>query len=1081
MVADGTSVTVTTDGSIKLEQSPEATIGGAFSFAISGTDYSEASQVTVRVGEFSQDVDLMINPVDVAFIGLPTEINTGTKVDFTVNVTAGGVPVKNYEFDVWAEHARLTQSTITTDDNGRAVVSLIAPPNEVIVKVKAMTAMQSPTVAEVRVKFPNSGKPALNSRMTKMVGDATVESAFEYTRWDDASFSVNKAISGTLDVYGAANTQKTVTIGDIFAPNRLTQAAYWMNDLKEAKDEIGFSNGTLENIGLSKDTRRFAGSSFAFSQSESGNNSSMTIASATRLQLENDNSFTVDIKPTQAGGEIFTLGSGLKLELLASGELQLTAETDDGNTYTATQETTLALNQWHQIAGSFSNNILTLAVGDQRIETAVTGQLSYTTASLNVGQGYTGLMNSLKWFNLASDPLTTFADGSETQSVMLDSLGKATITINSAGKMLSFNSQLPMQSIAVQADDTRQTIELLSTATFEKLAGASLSAGLVAGTPEFDLATLEPTSASSIAQNTPASLLQSEALFPKAHAYNIEFMDVVGIAASLIGLDSLQVIWNQIGNMLSGKEVDIVAFSVALLDVLSLFPPAAPLKAVSIPAKTAIKLLKAGNSKAVQYLGGVMKKMFQQAKGRDFSLVYQGIAFFIIMADMALDEEAREGITEIAKMINSTDDFLDLLDYFSIADDEITLSPIAVVNNASYGFFPQAHASVRPGIGVLIGKAMKELAPEIARMGKSAPKTLGELGRVIKKLNKPYLKDIAFKEGFLRGSFTYSRKVGVSSIRKLLTSEHRVGPVTLIAIIAYLESELDEGRLFAGLDSYDKTHNESELRKLYVKSIPAIAAGGRDYSNFIRNAHGAQFQLLQIGILHALAEAGDPKSKVVGIEVPRVISIFADKDDLVDAKRDFEYDEDKVTDYGREIDIITGSIGDDEIWREMKSYKAKSKTNRVLSTGIAAWSWNKGKKSEDANDQNTKGNTPHRQYILDRIGNETFARMKKSEQVAKGEDAEEFNVSIENIYWHFHDFETKTTRSPELTNIKNAFNKEAVNKPDFYTDHVSTHSANTFVMGTIDLFLTNSRSNLADAVRAEVADKIANVVEEVAP
>ena len=772
--------------------------------------------------------------------------------------------------------------------------------------------------------------------------------------------------------------------------------------------------------------------------------------------------------------------------------MQLTAETDDGNTYTATQENPLALNQWHQIAGSFSNNILTLAVGDQRIETAVTGQLSYTTASLNVGQGYAGLMNSLKWFNLASDPLTTFADGSETQSVMLGGTGQATITINSTGKMLSFNSQLPMQSIAVQADDTRQTIELLSTATFEKLAGASLSAGLVAGAPEFNLATLKPTSTSSIAQNTPASLLQSEALFPKAHAYNVSFMDVVGIAASLIGLDSLQVIWNQVGNMLSGKEVDIVAFSVALLDVLSLFPPAAPLKAVSIPAKTAIKLLKAGNNKAVQYLGGVMKKMFQQAKGRDFSLVYQGIAFFIIMADMALDEEAREGITEIAKMINSTDDFLDLMEYFSLADDEIGLPDTSTANignisafeqfaAAEYGVFPQAHARVRPGIGVLIGKAMKELAPEIARMGKAAPKTLGELGRVIKKLNKQYLKDIAFKEGFLRGSFTYARKVGVSNIRKLLTSEHRVGPVTLIAIIAYLENELDEGRLFAGLDSYDKNHNESELRKLYVKSIPAVAAGDRDYSNFIRNAHGAQFQLLQIGILHALAEAGDPKSKVVGIEVPRVISIFADKDDLVDAKRDFEYDKDKVTDYGREIDIITGSMGDDEIWREMKSYKAKSKTNRVLSTGIAAWTWNKGKKSEDANDQSTKGNTPHRQYILDRIGNETFARMKKTEQVAKGEDAGEFNVNVENIYWHFHDFETKTTRSPELTNIKNAFNKEAVNKPDFYTDHVSTHSANTFVMGTIDLFLTNSRSNLADAVRAEVADKIAEVAEEVAP
>ena len=34
-----------------------------------------------------------------------------------------------------------------------------------------------------------------------------------------------------------------------------------------------------------------------------------------------------------------------------------------------------------------------------------------------------------------------------------------------------------------------------------------------------------------------------------------------------------------------------------------------------------------------------MKKMFQKAKGKDFSLVFQWVTFFIIMADMATDSE----------------------------------------------------------------------------------------------------------------------------------------------------------------------------------------------------------------------------------------------------------------------------------------------------------------------------------------------------------------------------------------------------------------------------------------------------------
>ena len=107
--------------------------------------------------------------------------------------------------------------------------------------------------------------------------------------------------------------------------------------------------------------------------------------------------------------------------------------------------------------------------------------------------------------------------------------------------------------------------------------------------------------------------------------------------------------------------------------------------------------------------------------------------------------------------------------------------------------------------------------------------------------------------------------------------------------------------------------------------------------------------------------------------------------------------------------------------------------------------------------------------------------MDRKEREAKGVGANEFNVGLGNIYWHFHDFETKSSISPNLTNIKNAFNKEAKGKPEFYKDHVSTYDANIFVMGNIDLFLTNSKSNLADAVQAEVAERISDVIEEVAP
>ncbi|GAC18897.1 hypothetical protein [Paraglaciecola arctica] len=100
--------------------------------------------------------------------------------------------------------------------------------------------------------------------------------------------------------------------------------------------------------------------------------------------------------------------------------------------------------------------------------------------------------------------------------------------------------------------------------------------------------------------------------------------------------------------------------------------------------------------------------------------------------------------------------------------------------------------------------------------------------------------------------------------------------------------------------------------------------------------------------------------------------------------------------------------------------------------------------------------------------------MKKKEQSAKGAVDNNFNVVVKDIYWHFHDFKTKSSKSPDIGKIKTSFNKEASNKPDFYKQHVTSYSGSTFIMGSIDLFLTNSKSALKDAVKAEVEDRIIN-------
>ncbi|ABD81305.1 tryptophan synthase alpha chain [Saccharophagus degradans] len=1102
-VANGTGVSIFTGGAIKVVEAPGNTVDGEFSFKVEGADYAELSSLTLRVGEKEDEVDIQVDPVDISFEGLAEEVQGGAKIDFFVTASAGGNDVANYEVDVWVENGgRLTKSTVITDSSGRAPISLLSPPIGTTLTVKAMVAMQPPTEATVTVT-PNHNANRLNTQRAKLVGDANTETLFEYTRWDDNAFSVNKAITGSVNISGTPDDEVVATLGDIFQPNRLTQASYWMNDASFAKDEVGFSNGELEYVGLSSDTKQYAGGSYSFSQIAV--NSRMVVPSAPRIKLTNDISFKLDLKPGQHAGEIINLGNALKLVLLETGQLQLTAVNENSEVFTVEQTEVLPLEYWHTIAGSYTNGKLTLAVNSERYETDVNGILAFDEAEevddLVVGAGYTGLMNSLKWYNLASEPLVLFENNQEVISVVIGPTGTTTVGVTSTGKMQSFSGRLPAQSVAITSAETSSTVELLSTPTFEAIAASTLAAGIVSGAPEFDLSFMEDDYEDGTFRY---AVLQSDAIFPRAYAYDISFWTIIDIASALIGLDSLQVIWTQVGNMLAGRDVDVVSFSVAILDVLSLFPPAAPLKAVTVPAKLAIKLLKLGNNKAVKYLGGVMKKMFQKAKGRDFTLVYQGIAFFIIVADMALDEEARAGITEVAKMINSTDDFLDILDFFSLADDEISLEAAAIHNQGEYySLFPSAYASVASGAGVAIGKTLKEIAPVLAKSGKEAPKTLGELGRVLKETDKAFLKNISFDKNFLTGILSNFKAVGVSKIRGfLLNNRQRVGPITLTAIIAYLETELEAGRFLnaeAIPNDEDRQRSIEELRKLYVTALPGVAAGEKAYGNFVAKAFGAQFQLLQLGILHGMAESVSitdlNPNRIVGIEVDRKVLIFELEEDLREiksmARADRVYSNlNAFRIFTREIDILTGTRDSNEIWREMKSYKgigtSKTGNSPVKYNGsVTPWKWNQGKGDVDSEtgDGKKKNGTVHRQLTLDRVAKGTFAAMGKKELTSKNLNLYGVTINVQEVFWHFHDFKTKTTENPALSEIIDQFTKPPVGVSTFYTKRQNPYLAkidsDTFILGNLDLFITSSKTELEEAIKAEIKDKIDNIEEEV--
>jgi hypothetical protein len=666
-------------------------------------------------------------------------------------------------------------------------------------------------------------------------------------------------------------------------------------------------------------------------------------------------------------------------------------------------------------------------------------------------------------------------------SVVLDSSGEAKAQVISTGNLQSFSSRLPMQSVAVSSAGERQALKLISLKMFGDLSRIAITGNLVATAPAIDEAMI----ASGYVEQTysqTALAYTVDSLFPKAYAYDIGFWDVASIIGSLIGLDSLQVIWDQIGNMVAGRDVDIVSFSLAVLDVLTLFPPAAPLKLVTGPAKIAIKVVKLANPKAARYLGGVIKKLYNNAKNRDFTLVYQGIAFFIIAADMILDDEAREGLMALAQTINSTEDFMAWIDYFSFADPEVVAELLANADQSQpidfpfEGLVPVAHAKVRDLFGRAMGRAFKEMKPLMEELGSNAAVALKKIVEVAKDKSPrnaakvARVRKVIFNKEFVKGIFYITKRGGVTKLRNWLLGfeGQRIPPLALIMTSFYIEEEIAAGRLFPDTQNrYDRERNRKELIRLYLEAIPTLVAG-KNNGRAIGLAYGKSFHLLQLGLMHALT--GDVK----GIEVYRNIPVF--RTFLAADERQWKNTEN----FPRKIDIVIGNGGGsnfEESWWELKSWKAVSKTNRAPYQTSKTWTFLQGKKDNDGNTIESLDNADvsgdaHKQFCLDRIAEKNGARMsnieaKSKSLVAKNKYGNEPIIKVKNFNWQFHKFSIKNAISPtkkklERMFVKNPKGNVRVFKKQSVSDPLSRSAINLGAAQELMEFLKEKGFSLAE-------------------
>jgi hypothetical protein len=198
----------------------------------------------------------------------------------------------------------------------------------------------------------------------------------------------------------------------------------------------------------------------------------------------------------------------------------------------------------------------------------------------------------------------------------------------------------------------------------------------------------------------------------------------------------------------------------------------------------------------------------------------------------------------------------------------------------------------------------------------------------------------------------------------------------------------------------------------------------------IATAHGKSFHLLQLGLFHALSEANTPGiGKVKGIEAYRNVPVF--RSAISAEKAQWKNTEN----FTRKVDIVLEGANNEESWWELKSWKAKSKTNRAPEQTTKIWTFLQGREDTKGNvivhladGDAEKSGEGHRQFCLDRIAEKNGARYSKKEAGARGVPRENESdraplITVSNFNWQFHKFSVGTKISPTGSKLEEMFVK----------------------------------------------------------
>ncbi|MEJ2075926.1 MAG: hypothetical protein P8X79_20975, partial [Reinekea sp.] len=1124
LVADHTGVRFNTEGSLRIIDNDDATMNGQASITVAGAQYSEMTSLTISVGDASRTVDLEVKPLTIELTAASDWL-AGERKMLTAKVKdSTGELVKGVDVSFASTYGYVSDPIITTDNNGAARTLMTAPGSKGSGEISARVALGDVAKNTFSVSYADASDRDLEVNNAIVVGDASTLETVSYTRYDGQVIDTENRVSSPITVYGDQGESVTVRLGDLHDPNLPLLYGYYFNDVYEGEtqDETGRSSLLSNAVSARNGTRMGGGKHLDFSQSDQS--SLLWTDSLDDLQnITESLGFSLEIKPSeQRSSDLFNIGQGAyRLSLDASGIPTLSIRTADGEF--SISANVISQNNWTRLAGRYHDNQLVLSVDGAQFTIAATGALDYQWTGysdalhledpdlnhdLIVGRNYTGQMNSFRWFDYQAQPLLTFDDASTERTFTIPT-GQSEQTVNliSTGN-LGWNGALTKtQKVSVNTNKVSQYASLVSTPALRTMLSQYMAANP-------DIA--PPVLTANLNGSNFYGLKQAGMILEPVQAG--WFTSFLWEAVNwVVPLDAFGEVIDQLGYLATNDpDFSPLALAGALVESLSVLPPAKGIKFITKPLRATLKVLP---PKAAKQLGGAMKTVIQKAKKGDFDTLWNLMPFMVMIAQVGADPEAREGLIMLLESATSAEDILAYVDFFALpadgwegdepppqvdafsgvdesqADDE--LGALWGIQRLQPVYAGKKNLANKIPVSV-VKEMLKNAATRVdAAQAKQFSNFVGTFVKSVKKSGtKIEVRKLVTHPQMLGAGAALMLRGGARAIEKFATgkSTARMSPATLVATIAFVEWQYACGEAIDNSDTktldrlecnltgeykgLQGDHARSAINTMYMHAFGGVLSRFTEEDprdDFIVSsfrAHGAMFHLTQVAYFQGLYLAGGDRIK--DIEATRWIYLYPNQEIMTDFRNGPNsigkkaLQNESAFGFRRQVDIVleTDASTGAEKWVELKSYSAQSgkvgerHLLRYLK-GKPILPWELVSNTEDV----SKRQAMHKQFSLDRVA----AHTKHAWMVKKGSPNLYTKVSVDNDFtWRFQEFQKRSAKgAPEV-----GFNLIPNGNPADSIDNVVKSMSKAFQQKSATLVKTNLGNTASFMAKGHI--KLAN-------